>query len=436
MSTPSRFLFAGWPFPGHVFPQVAIAQVLRRRGHSCAFYTGERMAGVLRDEGFTVFAFRHLDEERLERLMRDRPAEPWRITSLPRLGTLLRRWLLDTIPQQVRDLEETMAAWGPDVIASDPTLWAPMLVLADKHQAKVAVSSFIPACPWPGRAVPPFGPGLPRPRGGRPSIAVEAARLSTALSARLGRRAVNRIRRDHGLAPIAVSPTEYTARMPLYLVPSAREFDYGREDLPGHVHYVGPCLWNRPRVEAPTPWRGWLRRDLPCVHVTEGTVHVQKPFVLQAAIAGLAGLPLQVIATTGVDRSLEELAVSSLPANVRVERWVSHGELLPLTDVMVTTGGAGSVLAALSAGVPLVIVPTEWDKPEIAQRVVEAGAGVRLPPRDCGPERLRRDVERVLGDPSFRAHARRLAGVFGRLGGAERAADLLEALHGDAVGRR
>jgi MGT family glycosyltransferase len=216
--------------------------------------------------------------------------------------------------------------------------------------------------------------------------------------------------------------------MPLYLVPASRAFDYNRRDLPSAVHYVGPYLWNRPRTQAPTPWLAELQRDIPCVHVTEGTVHVQKPFVLRAAIAGLGGLPLQVVATTGGTRSVDDLGFSTIPDNIRIVPWVSHADLLPVTDVMVTTGGAGSVLASLAAGVPLVIVPTEWDKPEIAQRVVEAGAGVRLEPRRCTPERLRASVLQVLREPSYREAARRLAKDFAALGGAARAADLLIAL--------
>ncbi len=435
MSAPSRFLFAGWPFPGHVFPQVAVADALRRRGHACAFYTGRALAGVLRDEGFQVFEFQRVDEEALDRLMRGRPAEPWRASSLPRMAALLREWLIDTMPAQVRDLEAVLDSWRPDAIASDPTLWAPMLVLRDKHRANVAVCSFIPACPLPGPGAPPFGPGLAPARNWRQSATIGAARLASAMSGRAGRSAVNRVRREHGLPPIDVTPTEYTGRMPLYLVPASREFDYGREDLPPQVHYVGPYVWNRPGGAPPAPWLEALRRDQPCVHVTEGTVHVQKPFVLRAAIEGLGGLPIQVVATTGGHRSLEDLGVRSLPANVRVERWVSHSDLLPRTDVMVTTGGAGSVLASLAAAVPLVIVPTEWDKPEIAQRVVESGAGLRLEPRACTPGRLRAAVERVLGDPAFRANAMRVAKVFRQLGGAERAAELLETLREGTVGR-
>ena len=85
-------------------------------------------------------------------------------------------------------------------------------------------------------------------------------------------------------------------------------------------------------------------------------------------------------------------------------------------------------MTVLAAGVPLVVVPTEWDKPENAQRVVEAGAGLRLAPARLTPGRLRTAVERVLEDPSFRRNAQRLATDLGRYAGPARAAELLERL--------
>jgi MGT family glycosyltransferase len=152
--------------------------------------------------------------------------------------------------------------------------------------------------------------------------------------------------------------------------------------------------------------------------------------VLPAALEGLADLPMQVIVTTGSNRSRDDLGIGHVASNITIVPWISHSDLLPRTDVMVTTGGAGSVLAALAAGVPLVIVPTEWDKPEIAQRVVESGAGIRLDPRHCTPERLRAAVTSVLTDRSLRAGARQVAESFARQGGADRAAALLVALVG------
>jgi MGT family glycosyltransferase len=301
-----------------------------------------------------------------------------------------------------------------------------MLVLHEKRKQQVAVCSFIPACPLPGPGAPPFGPGLPRRPDWRGALITTAVRGAGKLSSRVSRRAINAVRAQSGLPPIATSPAEHTGTMPLYLVPATRGFDYDRRDLPTSVHYVGPYLWNRPRTEAATPWLADLPRGVPVVHVSEGTVHVQKRFVLEAALTGLVGLPLQVVATTG-GGTPGDLGVP-VPPNALVVPWVSHADLLPKTAVMVTTGGAGSVLASLAAGVPLVIVPTEWDKPEIAQRVVEAGAGVRLLPRLCTAERLRACVLDVLGNPSYKARATAIAREFEALGREVRAAELLEAL--------
>jgi UDP:flavonoid glycosyltransferase YjiC (YdhE family) len=107
---------------------------------------------------------------------------------------------------------------------------------------------------------------------------------------------------------------------------------------------------------------------------------------------------------------------------------VPHGDLLPRTDVVVTTGGTGTVLGSLSAGVPLVVAPTAWDQPENAWRVAEAGAGIRLTPRQCTPKQVCNAVQRVLNDQSFRRNARRLATDFARYRGAAQAADLIEDL--------
>ena len=54
--------------------------------------------------------------------------------------------------------------------------------------------------------------------------------------------------------------------------------------------------------------------------------------------------------------------------------------------------------------------------------------GLRLSPGRLTPQRLREAVERLLGDPSFRRNARRLADGFAEHDGPTRAAELLEQL--------
>ena len=426
----ARFLITCWSFPGHVFQPLAVARVLRERGHECAFYSGPRAARVVEGEGFPLFQSGKAEEDAMYDFMfapEQARTLNWR-NSL-QFATTIQGWLLDTVPQQVDDLEPILAKWRPDVVVTEQNMLGPVLVLREKHKIPVAVLSYY-SCTIPGPDAPPFGLGLPRPRNWSTRLLARAAALATMPVRARFRRAANRIRGRYGLPPIRTSVLEFTGTMPLYLVMGTSEFDYERRDLPPSVHYVGACLWDKPSHEKPADWLAELPHDRPWVHASEGTVHVLSPFVLKAAAQGLANLPMQVILTTGGNREPEELDLGPIAPNVRVVRWVSHTELLPHLDVMITTGGSATVQATLKAGVPLIVVPTEWDKPDLARRVVESGAGMRLGPEQCTPQRLREAVEQVLRTPSFRHNAQRMAAAFARYGGPAAAADLLEAMAG------
>jgi MGT family glycosyltransferase len=424
----ARFLFTVWPYPGHINPNVAIAHALGARGHDSAFYTGGSIRAALEGEGFRVFPFRQVDEAEVERsvLALDALSLAW---WRPRTRkALLRGWLLGTVENQLRDLTSIVEGWRPDLIVCDPAMWGPLLVLQETARVPLAVMSYLAACMLPGPEGPVLGVPLPRPKGAPGRVLRRALRAIAALVAADVRRGAEQIRARHGLPPIGASVTAYAGQMPLYLMPSSPLYDRNRRDLPASVHYVGPCQWDKADVTAPPRWLHDLARDRPVVYVTEGTMHVKPPLVLRAALQGLASLPVHVIATTGRHRDPEALALGPIPGNARVERFVPHSDLLAHTDVVVTTGGTGTVLAALCAGVPLVVVPCSWDQPENAWRIAEAGAGIRLAPNACTPGAVRAAVERVLNEPAFRQKARQLGADLASRGGAALAADLLVSL--------
>jgi len=242
------------------------------------------------------------------------------------------------------------------------------------------------------------------------------------------RRRVDEIRRAHGLAPLGESVNRYTARLPLYLVANVRELDYHRQDLPFTVHYVGNCSWYPPAEPVTAEWLERIPADRPWVLVAESTLAFGDPFLLRTAVEGLGGQPVEVIVTMGPQRGPEILGPGRLPANVHVTDWIPHGDLLPRCSAVVTVGGKATVLAAMEASVPLVIVPTTWDKPDNARRVTEVGAGVRLSPRRCTPERLRRAVNAVLNEGRYSTAAREMAARLAAAPGRAGAAELLEAL--------
>jgi UDP:flavonoid glycosyltransferase YjiC (YdhE family) len=103
---------------------------------------------------------------------------------------------------------------------------------------------------------------------------------------------------------------------------------------------------------------------------------------------------------------------------------------------MITHGGHGTVMKALIAGVPLVVVPLGRDQPDNAGRVVYAGAGIRLR-RNASASTLQTAIGRVIEDPRYRAAARRMAARLASERDDNRAVDELEqvAARGPATGR-
>jgi MGT family glycosyltransferase len=424
----ARFVFATWPFEGHAFPLVSIAKVLRARGDEVAFYTGERMIGPLEREGFTVFPFRHVDETSRMQVDEMLTRSGGRRQPLRAGYKAFRDWLVETIPDQVADLEEVRREWQPDVLVADFSMWGPIVILREAVPMPVVAWSTLMGTQLPGPDAPPWGFGLAPPRTGGARLRASTLRRVADLVAIGVRRRVDEFRADHGLPPLGCAVSAFAGESPLYLVGSLAELDYSRTDLPDTVHYVGACVWHPPTPPGAAAALDAIPDDRPWVHVTEGTSHYQRPFLLQAAVRGLAGRPVHAILTTGDQRDPEELGLTPVPPNVHLTRFVSHGEFLPRCAVLVTTGGANTVLAALQAGVPLVVVPTTWDKPDNARRVVEAGVGVRLSAKKVTPERLWDAVHHVLAEPRYRENAQRVAAALADAPGPAGAADLLQTL--------
>jgi UDP:flavonoid glycosyltransferase YjiC (YdhE family) len=146
--------------------------------------------------------------------------------------------------------------------------------------------------------------------------------------------------------------------------------------------------------------------------------------LLRAALAGLAGARVRVLASTNrrpLDQAVE------VPANARLVDWVSYSRTMPRCDVVVCHAGHGTVARALASRCVVVAVPAAGDMNENAARIDWAGVGVRVPRRLCNPSAIRLAVERALATPALRNRARELAEWSSKHDAGARAADLIEA---------
>ena len=120
-----------------------------------------------------------------------------------------------------------------------------------------------------------------------------------------------------------------------------------------------------------------------------------------------------------------------LPESVLWVGAVDHDWLFWRCAAVVHHGGAGTVAAALRAGLPSVVVPHMIDQYTWGRRLHELGAAAApIPRRRLTAERLQRALTEVLADASMRARAQELGEQIAQEDGIGRALEVFESYMG------
>ena len=90
-------------------------------------------------------------------------------------------------------------------------------------------------------------------------------------------------------------------------------------------------------------------------------------------------------------------------------------------------GGFNSVLDALAAGIPVMVLPIGFEQPGTAARIAHIGAGKVLSPRRLSTASLARALRDLLDDERYRNASRRIAGAMAAGGGGAGAAAIIDA---------
>jgi len=401
----ARILAYTSPARGHLFPLTPILVELRRRGHDIALRTLASEVPLMRGLGFEAAPI----SERIEAIDHDdwKASNP-RAALVHAVATFVARAQHDA-----PDLRQAIADERPDLVIVDINSWGGMAT------AEAWGGRWATFCPYPlplsSRDAPAYGPGFPPARGPLGRLRDRIARpLFVGMLERMLLPKLNGVRTQLGLDPFKDADAMFS-RPPLLLYLTAEPFEYPRSDWPDSVVMVGPCEWD-PEPEPPA----WLAEiDQPIVLVTTSSEFQGDGQLIQAALDGLKDEPVFVVATLPAG----DPALFRVPANARLERFISHGPVLDRAVCAVTHGGMGATQKALARGVPVCAVPFGRDQLEVARRVEVARAGTRLPASRLTPERLR---DKVREATACKDGARRIASAFAAAGGPAAAADAVE----------
>jgi MGT family glycosyltransferase len=165
----------------------------------------------------------------------------------------------------------------------------------------------------------------------------------------------------------------------------------------------------------------------PLVYFTLGTVfNMESGDLFDRVLAGLREMPISLVVTVGQDIDPQELGPQ--PPNVRIERYIPQETLLPHCSAVISHAGAGSVMGALTCGLPSVLIPMGADQPLNAARCQALGAARMLDAVAATPTDVRDALSAVLVDGSYRTAAMRLQNEIAALPGPTYALALLEQL--------
>jgi UDP:flavonoid glycosyltransferase YjiC (YdhE family) len=268
--------------------------------------------------------------------------------------------------------------------------------------------------------MPPFSTGARMPRTRLGAMLWRAFDPIVEGGTEQGRVELNGARERVGLAHVDHAHGGISRQ--LTLVATYPQLEYPRHQIEPWLRVTGPLLWERPAEDVELP-----EGDDPLVLVAPSTSQDPDQRMVRAALAGLADQPVRVLATLNHRPSPVPLRI---PPNARVVDWLSYARTMPLCDAVVCHAGHGTVVRALSSGVPVVGCPAAGDMAENAARLSWSGTGVSLPRRFVTPRGVRLAARRLLADPTYRERAGALRSWSERHDGAAVAADALEELAG------
>lgn len=370
---------------GSFHPLFTLALAARAAGHDVAYATADERRAVIERFGLTFFPA-GVDALEMRLRMRERhpdvPLPPVDFESRKRVLSLFFGGVY--VDAMLPGLMEACRSWRPDVIVRAHLTYAGWIAAE--------------ACGTPYVTVEEYASG---------EFGWNHENMEPTLNA---------WRERSGLAP---DPGLSTLHRYLMLAPFPAPLRDPGSPFGPTARRIKPLIFSDSTDHALPDWLDTLPKG-PVVHASLGTVS-DRPELLRAIIEAAADEQYTLVLATG---PLQDPALfEPLPSNVRAAAYIPHSQLLERCDAIITHGGAGTLIASVCAGLPMVFVPLFGDQMPNAERAAAAGAGIVLDHATLTSASVRDAARAILSEPRYRDAVRALR-------------DEINALpsHADAVG--
>ena len=198
-------------------------------------------------------------------------------------------------------------------------------------------------------------------------------------------------------------------------------FDFPRACQPDFFHAVGPLRTPGPTIQGHWP----IEAGRAFVFASLGTMQGGRIGTFRQIAKACRRLNAQLLVAHcgGLDTKQERGLVNA--GATWVTDFAPQQWALERADVAVTHGGLNTVMDAIGACTPMLVMPIGFDQPGVAARVTYRGLGMRLSHRTRATQ-IQDTFKRLLVNPVDPLH--RMAAELRRAGGVFKAAEIAEAV--------
>jgi len=370
-----------------------LAHALQQAGHSLAFASAAAFGPTIEAHGFRCFAA-GLDwlQSQLEHYFPETST-----MSLEELSA----WFIS-------DLFADLAAqyMVPDLLAICHE-WQPDLIVRNDFEFGSCVAAEILGIP-------------------QATISISYFLSANALESLIGEELAY-LRSTYGLAPYPTMDMLYPS---LYLAFAPPSFQ--PKEIPT-MESLRPLRFTRFSDGDLPAWVSQLP-DRPTVYASMSSVF-DTPTIFPMILEALRDEPINLILTVGTKQDPAQFGPQ--PANVYIEQYIPQALLFPYCDLFITHCPFATIMAAISHGMPLLMIPVAGEEPAGAMRAAELGLGkvLRLPNQpkeffdqwvpEFSVESIRASVRELLQTTRYRNNAQRFQAEIQALPGPERVIELL-----------
>lgn len=196
------------------------------------------------------------------------------------------------------------------------------------------------------------------------------------------------------------------------IVYTSKEFQPLSETFSDKYAFVGPS------VKDVEEYVGDKNRT---VYISLGTVLNKNNEFYKNCIKALREINVDVVMSVGEETDISTLG--EIPGNFEIKGRVDQIKVLSKTDVFLSHCGMNSVNESLYYGVPMVLFPQHSEQAMVAERTAALGAGLML--RGKKAKHIRKAIEQILNDDTYKENADIISKSFKNAGGAKKAAEVI-----------